>query len=82
MEHILRRWSLLAEPDLDHAIEIMRKIATRRSSFISNPRNIESDICRNADILASYRDYFSLAAVGSRYKSRLKYIWDKQFNSG
>ena len=71
-----------AEPDLDHAIEIMRKIATRRSSFISNPRNMESDICRNADILASYRDYFSLAAVGSRYKSRLKYIWDKQFNYG
>ncbi|NDG75721.1 MAG: hypothetical protein EBX49_10405, partial [Synechococcaceae bacterium WB8_1B_136] len=62
-----------AEPDLEHAAELCRKVAARRLALTA-----ESDFAdpsRDPGVLASYRERFSFASVGARYRARLEELW-------
>ena len=62
-----------AEPDLEHAAELCRQVAARRRTMAENPE--VEDPTRDATLLAAYRERFSFAAVGARYRERLETLW-------
>ena len=64
------RW---AEPDLEHAAELCREVAARRLALAADPR--VADPSRDPAVLASYRERFSFAVVGGRYRARLEELW-------
>jgi glycosyltransferase involved in cell wall biosynthesis len=64
-----------AEPDLDHAVELCRKIAERRLSI--NPDHFHTESVYYAEAVATYRKYFSFSTAGERYLKRLKSLWLK-----
>jgi len=66
-----------AEPDLDHAAELCRAVAARRLALAADPH--AADPSRDPAVLASYRERFSFATVGGRYRARLEELWaDRQ----
>ena len=62
-----------AEPDLDHAVDICREVASRRLSITNDQNSL--DPSRDRQVLGSYRDYFSCINAGQRYKDRLDALW-------
>lgn len=64
-----------AEPDVDHAAELCRQVASRRLAFAVDPRLAARDPSRDPAVLADYRDRFSFAAAGGRYRTRLEALW-------
>ena len=63
------------DPDLDHATQLMRQVAERRIKLVNNPDAFAADISRDPAVLALYRERFSLAAAGARYKKQLQQLW-------
>ena len=64
-----------AEPDMDHAVQLMRNVAERRINVMLNPQAFARDVSRDESVLNAYRERFSYAVAGSRYKQRLQEIW-------
>ncbi len=62
-----------AEPDLEHAAELCREVAARRLALAADPR--AADPSRDPAVLASYRERFSFAVVGGRYRVQLEQLW-------
>ena len=62
-----------AEPDLEHAAKLCRAVAARRLALAADPR--AADPSRDPAVLASYRERFSFATVGGRYRARLEELW-------
>ena len=63
------------EPDLDHAAQLMRQVATRRLAMAADPQAALPDPCRDPAVLSAYRQRFSFAAAGARYCARLEVLW-------
>jgi hypothetical protein len=66
------RWG---EPDLDYAAVLMRQVAERRRKLAADLLAASIDPSRDPDVLANYRQRFSLATVGNRYRARLEELW-------
>jgi glycosyltransferase involved in cell wall biosynthesis len=62
-----------AEPDLEHAAEVCRAVAARRLALAADPH--AADPSRDPAVLASYRERFSFAVVGGRYRVQLEQLW-------
>ena len=62
-----------AEPDLDNAAELCRQVAARRLAIAADP--LAADPSRDPAVLAGYRERFSFASVGARYRARLDALW-------
>ncbi|QNI99006.1 putative beta-glycosyltransferase/ family 2 [Synechococcus sp. A15-62] len=62
------------EPDLNHAAQLMQEIAERRLEIASNPNAYYPS--RDAMVLADYQKRFSFIEAGTRYRERLKSLWD------
>ena len=56
----------------------MQEVAERRQKLINDPDAAAADISRDPAVLATYRERFSLATVGARYKNRLEQLWNRQ----
>jgi hypothetical protein len=67
-----------AEPDLDHAVALMQQVAARRRGLASDNASATVDPSRDPDVLAAYRQRFSTAAAGLRYKARLEDLWSQR----
>ena len=63
------------EPDLDHAAELMQQVAARRLALANDPEAAAADPSRDPSVLAAYRQRFSWAAAGARYRARLEELW-------
>jgi len=59
-----------AEPDLDHAAQMMRDVAARR---LASP---------NSEHPWLYHDRFSFATIGARYRTRLEALWEQRDEIG
>jgi hypothetical protein len=59
-----------AEPDLDHAVQVMRDVATQR---------LDSSHREHA---WKYHDRFSFATTGARYRARLEALWEQRDEIG
>lgn len=68
------RWG---DPDLDHAAQLMQEVAVRRQKLIKNPDAAAADISCNQELLAIYRERFSVLSVGERYGARLRSLWEQ-----
>ena len=66
------------EPDLDHAAELMQKVAARRLALASDPEAAAADPSRDPSVLAAYRQRFLWAAAGARYRARLEELWGQR----
>ena len=64
-----------AEPDLEHAAELCRQVAARRLSRDIRGYPVADDPSRDPAVLAGYRERFSFASVGARYRARLEQLW-------
>jgi len=69
------------EPDLGHAAEVMQQVAARRLAMAADPEAAAVDPSRDSEVLAVYREPFSLAAAGARYRARLEELWAKRATS-
>ena len=67
-----------AEPDLEHAAEICREVASRRWALAYAAAANPSDPSRDPAVLAQYRQHFSFAAAGARYRQRLEELWSER----
>lgn len=67
-----------AEPDLDHAAELMRQVAARRLEIAADPDGAVVDPSRDASVLATYRQKLSVGAAGTRYRARLEELWNQR----
>jgi hypothetical protein len=63
------------EPDLDHAAELMQQVAARRLALANDHEAAAADPSRDPSVLAAYRQRFSWAAAGARYRARLEELW-------
>ena len=63
------------EPDLEHAAELCRQVAARRLSRDIRGYPVADDPSRDPAVLAGYRERFSFASVGARYRARLDELW-------
>ena len=66
------------EPDLEHAAELMQQVAARRLAIAVDPRAAALDPSRDPAVLAAYRQRFSWAAAGLRYRARLEELWEQR----
>ena len=73
------RWG---EPDLEHAAALMRQVAARRLAMAADPEVAAVDPSRDSEVLAVYRERFSLAAAGARYRARLEELWGQRQELG
>lgn len=65
-----------AEPDLEHAAELMQQVAARRLALASAPALAAAqDPSRDPAVLAVYGERLSCAAAGARYRQRLQELW-------
>jgi len=62
-----------AEPNLDHALALMRQIAARRCDGALQPLSAVNPAAHD-----SYRQQFSCAAAGVRYRTRLLELWQRR----
>ena len=60
------------EPDLDHAAELMQQVAARRLALANDHEAAAADPSRDPEVLEAYRQRFSWAAAGARYRARLE----------
>jgi len=67
-----------AEPDLEHAAALMQEVAARRRTLDLDPASAFADPSRSAEVLAAYRERFSYATAGMRYKARLEELWSQR----
>lgn len=65
-EHEGQVW---ADPDVDHAAEVMREVALSR---LTRPHQVDDPIT------AGFRQRFSASAVGSHYRKRLEELWNQR----
>lgn len=70
------------EPDLEHAAELMRQVAARRLALAKDHEAAASDPSRDPSVLAAYRQRFSWAAAGARYRARLEKLWGQRQELG
>ena len=70
------------EPDLDHAAELMRQVAARRLALATDHEAAATDPSRDPSVLAAYRQRFSWAAAGARYRARLEELWGQRRELG
>jgi glycosyltransferase involved in cell wall biosynthesis len=70
------------EPDLEHAAELMQQVATRRIAITTDPAADPHDPSCDSDLLAAYRERFSCAAAGERYRERLLALWNQRQELG
>ena len=70
------------EPDLEHAAELMQQVAARRLSIAVDPEAAAVDPSRDPSVLAAYRQRFSWAAAGERYRARLEELWGQRRELG
>ena len=72
------------EPDLEHAAELMQQVAVRRLVIAAHPAMaaVDLDPSRDPEVLAMYRQRFSLAAAGARYRARLEELWGQRQELG
>lgn len=66
------------EPDLDHAAALMQQVAARRLALVNDPEAAAADPSRDPSMLAAYRQRFSWAAAGARYRARLEELWGQR----
>ena len=66
------------EPDLDHAAELMQQVAARRWALVNDREAAAADPSRDPEVLAGYRERFSWAAAGERYRARLEELWGQR----
>ena len=66
------------EPDLDHAAELMLQVAARRLDLANDHEASAADSSRDPAVLAGYRQRFSWAAAGARYRARLEELWGQR----
>jgi glycosyltransferase involved in cell wall biosynthesis len=71
-----------AEPDLEHAAELCRQVAERRLSRDICGYPVADDPSRDPAVLAGYRERFSFASVGARYRARLDELWAERESVG
>jgi hypothetical protein len=71
-----------AEPDLEHAAELCRQVAERRLSRDICGYPVADDPSRDPAVLAGYRERFSFASVGARYRARLEELWAERESVG
>jgi hypothetical protein len=72
-----------AEPDLQHAAELMHRVAARRLGLASAPTAlISQDPSRDPAVFATYHNRFSCAAAGQRYRQRLEQLWEHRYEIG
>ncbi|MFZ0407068.1 MAG: glycosyltransferase [Cyanobium sp.] len=64
-----------AEPDQEHVAELMRQVAARRLALANDHEAAAADPSRDPSVLAAYRQPFSWAAAGARYRARLEALW-------
>ena len=57
------------DPDINHAVEVMRSVAANRS---------RQAFC-SVELIAGYRELFSTSKVGLAMRNRLKEIWDQRW---
>ena len=69
-----------AEPDLEHAAELCRDVAERRLAMARD--SFAADPSRDPAVLAGYRERFSFASVGARYRARLEELWAERESVG
>jgi len=69
------RWG---EPDLEHAAALMQQVAARRLAMAADPEAAALDPSRDPAVLAGYRERFSFAAAGARYRARLEKLWGQR----
>jgi glycosyltransferase involved in cell wall biosynthesis len=67
-----------AEPDLEHAVELCREVASRRWALARDSGGNPCDPSRDPAVLAQYRQHFSFAAAGARYRQRLEELWSER----
>ena len=70
------------EPDLDHAAELMQQVAARRLALVLDHEAAAADPSRDPSVLAAYRQRFSWAAAGARYRARLEELWGQRRELG
>jgi hypothetical protein len=63
------------ESDLEHAAELMQQVAARRLALATDHEAAAADPSRDPSVLAAYRQRFSFAVVGGRYRARLEELW-------
>lgn len=63
------------EPNLEHAAELCREVASRRLALATESRVDARDPSRDSSVLSAYRQRFSFADVGARYRRRLEDLW-------
>lgn len=66
------------EPDLDHAAALLQQVAARRLVLAADPEAAAADPSRDPAVLAGYRQRFSFAAAGARYRARLEELWARR----
>jgi hypothetical protein len=66
------------EPDLEHAAELMEQVAARRLALANDQEAAATDPSRDPEVLAVYRERFSWAAAGARYRARLEVLWEQR----
>ena len=66
------------EPDLDHAAELMQQVAARRLALANDHEAAAADPSRDPAVLEAYRQRFSWASAGGRYRDRLEELWGQR----
>ena len=66
------------EPDIGHAAELMQQVAAQRLALVKDHEAAAVDPSRDPSVLAVYRQRFSWAAAGARYRARLEELWGQR----
>jgi hypothetical protein len=56
----------------------MQQVAARRLALANDHEAAAADPSRDPSVLAAYRQRFSWAAAGARYRVRLEELWGKR----
>jgi aminoglycoside phosphotransferase (APT) family kinase protein len=56
----------------------MQQVAGRRLALTDDPEAAAADPSRDPSVLAAYRQRFSWAAAGARYRARLEELWGQR----
>jgi hypothetical protein len=70
------------EPDMDHAVVLMRQVAARRWRAAADSWAAAQDPSRDPKVLTTYRQRFSVATAGARYRERLEDLWIRRQDLG
>jgi hypothetical protein len=60
----------------------MQQVAGRRLALTDDPEAAAADPSRDPSVLAAYRQRFSWAAAGARYRARLEELWGAAAGAG